>query len=78
MAPLRLSPTFAVGKSATAPRDWIWSRPVFCEVYAPYTVPPRRLSFSSGFTVTHSSVYGSVAVTTRAFSTWTFMPSRDS
>ncbi|MDQ0931829.1 hypothetical protein QFZ49_001736 [Streptomyces turgidiscabies] len=78
MAPTRLSPTFAAGKSATAPRDWIWSRPVFCAVYEPYTAPPRRLTCSCGFTVTHSSVNGSVAVTTRTFLTWTFMPSRDS
>jgi hypothetical protein len=41
-------------------------------------VPPRLLRCSDGFTVTHSSLCGSVAVTTRASATWTFMPSRDS
>ncbi len=41
-------------------------------------MPPRRLRFSYGFTVTHSSVYGSVAPTTRASETRTVMPSRDS
>ena len=30
-----VSPTFAVGKSAVAPSDWICSRPVFCASYEP-------------------------------------------
>ncbi|CAM5699686.1 hypothetical protein SVIOM342S_03475 [Streptomyces violaceorubidus] len=41
-------------------------------------MPPRRFGFSQGFTVTHSSVYGSEAPTTRASATRTLMPSRDS
>lgn len=53
-------------------------RPVFWSVYEEYSVPPRRVGFCFGSTVTQTSPYELVAPVTRVSEVSTRLPSRDS
>src|SRR5262245_17163506 len=77
VAPTSRSPTLACGNGEPS-RDMTLTRPEFCELYEPYSVPPRGVGFCVGFAVTNSSLNSLDAPTTRALLSWTRMPSSDS
>ncbi len=75
VVPDSTSPTFPTGKGCVVSSDITLIRPLFWSVYEEYSVPPRRVGFCFGPTVTQISSYAVVAPVTRVSAICTRVPS---